>query len=128
MSERLLNITLIGSGNVATQLGLALKKAGCNIAQVYSRSNGPARALALKLRAQAVTDIKKLTKNSDLYIVAVKDDAVASVIKHLKGDHKFIVHTSGSLPMKILKATTTNYGVLYPLQTLSKGKAINFKE
>jgi 3-hydroxyisobutyrate dehydrogenase-like beta-hydroxyacid dehydrogenase len=31
-------IALIGAGNVATHLGVALQKAGWNIVQVYSRT------------------------------------------------------------------------------------------
>jgi predicted short-subunit dehydrogenase-like oxidoreductase (DUF2520 family) len=121
-----LNIILIGSGNVATQLGLALKKSGHNIVQVYSRTNGTARALALKLRAQPITRLKQLSDKADLYIIAIKDDAVPKLIQQLTLKKKFVVHTSGSLPMNILKRVSSNYGVLYPLQTLSKSKTISF--
>ncbi|GHV23820.1 hypothetical protein FACS189428_7650 [Clostridia bacterium] len=33
-----MNISLIGAGNVATQLGIALQEKGYSIVQVYSRS------------------------------------------------------------------------------------------
>ena len=41
-----MKIVLIGAGNVATHLGIALQKAGCLILQVYSRTEESASALA----------------------------------------------------------------------------------
>lgn len=120
------NIVLIGSGNVATQMGLALKKAGHTILQVYSRTQTSSRALALKLRSQPVNNLKKITSTADLYIIAIKDDAVNDITKQLNVNGKLVVHTSGSLPLKILKTVSSHYGVLYPLQTLSKNKIIDF--
>lgn len=126
MSAKKLNIVLIGSGNVATQMGLALKKAGHNILQVYSRTQGSARALALKLRSQPVNNLKKIDSTADIFIISIKDDAVSSIVRQLKANDKLVVHTSGSLPLKILKTVSSNYGVLYPLQTLSKNKTVDF--
>jgi len=126
MAKRKFNIVLIGSGNVATHMGLALKKSGHSIEQVYSRTGASARALAVKLRSQAVTDVNRLTNKADIYIISVKDDALASLLKHLKKKKTLVVHTSGSLPMNILKGISPFYGVIYPLQTLSKGKMTDF--
>ena len=36
-----MNIVIIGAGNLATQLGLALKDAGQEVVQVYSRTREP---------------------------------------------------------------------------------------
>lgn len=126
MSGKKQNIVLIGSGNVATQMGLALKKTGHNILQVYSRTKSSGRALALKLRAQPLNDLKKISQTADLYIIAIKDDVVNSIVRQLNINGKLVVHTSGSLPLKTLKSVSSNYGVLYPLQTLSKNKIIDF--
>jgi len=122
-----IKISIIGSGNLATQLGLALHKEGYLIAQVYSRSQKNASLLAKKLKAQAVTDLKKLSTDSVIYIIAVKDDAIEAVIKQLKLKDQILVHTSGSVSMNILKPASKNYGVFYPLQTFSKEKHVNFK-
>lgn len=126
MSAKKLNIVFIGSGNVATQMGLALKKAGHNILQVYSRSPSSRRALAIRLRSQPINSLKKTDLTADLFIIAIKDDAVNSIVKQLKVNDKLVVHTSGSLPLKILKTVSANFGVLYPLQTLSKNKIVDF--
>lgn len=125
--ESPIKISIIGSGNLATQLGLALFKEGYLISQVYSRSLKNAAHLAKKLNAEAITDLKKLSQNSTIYIIAIKDDALETVAKQLKLKDQLIVHTSGSVSMEALKKSSKNYGVFYPLQTFSKEKKTNFK-
>ena len=49
-----MKITLIGSGNLATNIGVALKNAGHQIVQVYSRRLLNAVSLASRLEAKAV--------------------------------------------------------------------------
>jgi predicted short-subunit dehydrogenase-like oxidoreductase (DUF2520 family) len=122
------HITLIGAGNVATQLGLALSEAGYPVLQVYSRTKASATTLSKKLKAAAITDLKELDPNASIYIIAVKDDAIAEVAKKLKLKDKIVVHTSGSVSMDVLKSVSKNHGVFYPLQTFTKEKKVNFRE
>jgi predicted short-subunit dehydrogenase-like oxidoreductase (DUF2520 family) len=121
------NIVLIGSGNVATRLGIALTEAGYKISQVYSPRAKSAALLAKKLRAEAISDLKKLTKDGVVYIIAVKDDAIEGLAKKIKLKSAILVHTSGSVKMDVLKKSSHNHGVLYPLQTLSKDKKVDFR-
>jgi predicted short-subunit dehydrogenase-like oxidoreductase (DUF2520 family) len=121
------HIVIIGAGNVATQLGIALHKEGYLISQVYSRTNKSATALAKKINAEAISDLKKLNTTATIYIIAVKDDAISKIAKQLKLKDKIIVHTSGSIPLEVLKNCSKNYGVFYPLQTFSKDKKVDFK-
>ena len=119
-------IVFIGAGNVATQLGNALYKNGCTISQVYSPTRKSAGTLARQLNAKAITYLKELDLTADIYIIAIKDDAIAEVVKQLALPDKLVVHTSGSLPLAVLKNVSENYGVFYPLQTFSKNKNVNF--
>lgn len=125
--ESPIKISLIGSGNLATQLGIALYNEGYLISQVYSHTQKNAVTLSKKIKAEAISDIKKLSSDSSIYIIAVKDDAIESVAKQLKLKDKIIVHTSGSMPIDVLKKSSKNYGVFYPLQTFSKHKLVDFK-
>ncbi len=125
--ESPIKISIIGSGNLATQLGLALHKEGYLISQVYSRSQKSAALLSKKLKAEAISNLKKLSTDSTIYIIAIKDDAIESVAKQLKLKEKIVVHTSGSVSMKVLQKSSKNYGVFYPLQTFSKERQSNFK-
>jgi predicted short-subunit dehydrogenase-like oxidoreductase (DUF2520 family) len=120
-------ITLIGAGNVATQLGLALLKEGYLISQVYSKTSRSASILSKKLKAKAITDLKKLELDAAIYIIAVKDDAINQVAKHLELKDQIVVHTSGSVSVDALKNVSKNHGVFYPLQTFTKNKKLKFK-
>jgi len=120
-------IVLIGAGNVATQLGIALTDAGYRVSQVYSRTKRSASLLAKKIKAAAITDLAKIDETAAVYIIAVKDDAIAEVAKKLRLEHGIVAHTSGSVSMDVLKKASKNYGVFYPLLTFTKDKKVDFK-
>jgi predicted short-subunit dehydrogenase-like oxidoreductase (DUF2520 family) len=119
------NIILIGSGNVATHLGIALKKRDYNIVQVYSRSIENAKELAQKLNTDFTNDFTQL-KDANLIIVSVNDDVISEVLSKLK--NTAIVHTSGSIGVNIFNDNFSNYGVFYPLQTFNKEVEVNISE
>ena len=119
------NIILLGSGNVATHLGIALKNSNYTIVQVFSKSIKNAKLLAKKLDTHFTNDLTKL-KPADLIIVSINDDAILSVLSKIKDTA--IVHTSGSIGLDVFKQKFTNYGVFYPLQTFNKEIDINISE
>lgn len=119
-----MNISIIGSGNVATHLGKAIHRAGFNILDVYSRDLINAKALASELQARAVDAISALGA-ADLYIIAVKDEAIVSIAKQLNAGDGIVVHTSGTIGLDALNTCSNNPGVFYPLQTFSKNKQID---
>ena len=124
-----MNIVIIGSGNLATQLSLALVEAGHHICQVYSKTDSHARELAEKIGCGYTTDIDKIDKNADIYIISVKDDAISEIadkICHKAGNAVF-VHTAGSINMDVFKGKAQHYGVLYPMQTFSKNRKVDFR-
>jgi len=114
-------ITMIGAGNLALHLSHALRHAGHEIVQVYSRTERSASFLANQLNCPFTTEIDKITP-SDLAIIAVNDDAIEEVEKHIDFPK---VHTSGTKGLECL--TNSNTGVFYPLQTFSKESEVNFK-
>ena len=122
-----MKIILLGSGRVATHLGQALQKAGEEILQVYSPTAAHASALANKLTTEAITSLDNLRHDADLYILSVKDDAIAPLAHDLQLGGKLVVHTSGSTGMEVLQAASDRTGVFYPLQTFSHEKQIDFR-
>ena len=120
-------IVLIGAGNVATQLGQALKEADHKIIQVYSKHASSSASLAKLLTCEHTNSPEKINRTADLYIIAVNDDVVGDVAKQLNLSDKIVVHTTGSVGMNVLKTASNNFGVFYPLQTFSKTKKANFK-
>jgi predicted short-subunit dehydrogenase-like oxidoreductase (DUF2520 family) len=113
-------VTIMGSGNVATVMGKVLTGNGHVIAEVYSRDPTHAALLAKQLRANAVTDINRLNRNADVYLVAVADDALAEVTSQLSLPGKLVIHTAGSVSKEILKTVSDKYGVLWPMKMIRK--------
>lgn len=122
-----MNVVCIGSGNVATHMASALVSSGAKLIQVWSKSLANAAILAEKLNASAVTLLSELDKSADLYIIAVKDDAIQEVAEALSGIQGLVVHTSGATDVNVL-SSLANFGVLYPLQTFSRTKPLDFKD
>lgn len=122
-----MKISLIGSGNVATHLGAALKNGGHYIVQVYSPNLQHAALLAYHVKAEAIDNLKEINQATDIFIIAVKDDAIEGLVQQLASYQKPILHTSGSVDIKALLKYTGKGGVLYPLQTFSKVKELDFK-
>jgi len=122
-----MRITLIGSGNVATHLGAALKNAGHYIVQVYSRNLQNAALLAYHLKAEAIDDLSLINADTDLFIISTSDGVIDSVAAQIAPYQKPIVHTSGATPIQVLLKYTEHSGVFYPLQTFSKVKEVNFR-
>lgn len=122
-------IVLIGAGNVAHHLAPALLKAGINLCQIYSRSVESARDLGIKTGITYTADIYAIYPDCDIYIFCVGDDALLPLYKSIRiNKNAIILHTSGSLPMSIFKPLAEHYGVLYPLQTFTKKRALEFRE
>ncbi|AOM78322.1 Rossmann-like and DUF2520 domain-containing protein [Pedobacter steynii] len=123
-----MKIVCIGSGNVATHFSNAFKSAGSELVQIWSKNPEHAAELAIKTGAKPIADLKEIDNNADVYLIAVKDDAIEEVIAQLSAVKGMIVHTSGATDIDVFPATIAKYGVLYPLQTFSKHKAIDFNQ
>jgi predicted short-subunit dehydrogenase-like oxidoreductase (DUF2520 family) len=123
-----LRCVIIGAGNLATHLGEELFRKGARIEQVYSRSETSARSLAQRIGASFATLPEEIASDADVYFIVLKDSAFGEVLPRIAFDRKLVIHCSGSLPMDVLKPFTPNYGVLYPLQTFTKNKSVNFSE
>ena len=107
-----MRITLIGRGRVATHMGKALLKAGHKVVSVNSRT------------------LAELPQDADVYIIAVKDSALQEVIsKVTKGrEGQLFLHTAGSMPLSVFEGYADNAGVLYPMQTFSMDREVDFRE
>jgi predicted short-subunit dehydrogenase-like oxidoreductase (DUF2520 family) len=121
-----MKIVFLGAGNLATNLAMALKNHGHEIVQVYSRTEESAEKLARKTVAEPITKLNRLVHDADLYILSVKDDAIRQVLENFPVREGFLVHTAGSVPMDVLEGYAARYGVIYPLQTFSKERQVDF--
>jgi len=120
----IMNVVIIGSGNVGTVLGRKMQSAGHTIIQVMSRQLAHAHALAQILRCEATDNWSAINPNAELYLLALTDNALLEVREFLRLGNAMTVHTAGSVPMEILIDVSHNYGVLYPLQSLRMGMEV----
>ncbi|GAB6960987.1 DUF2520 domain-containing protein [Prevotella aurantiaca JCM 15754] len=124
-----MKIALIGAGNLATVLGHALYNAKHDIVQVYSRTMAAAKQLAERLNSVPTDDLETITNDADLYIIALKDSVLDEVIGKIcpNRSEKLFVHTAGSMPIDVFRGRTERYGILYPMQTFSKTRIVDFR-
>ncbi|MDE6265108.1 MAG: DUF2520 domain-containing protein [Paramuribaculum sp.] len=122
-------VVILGSGNVASALAPVLDSAGYPVRQVFSRTVGNAQALAAMLpQAVAVDTYDSIVRDAALYVVSLTDTSIPAVAEAMANTGGLWVHTSGGVPACMLSPASAEYGVLYPLQTFSKGRTVDFSE
>ena len=112
-------IVMIGAGNVATYMAIALHRSGYHIDVVFSRTLSNAKKLAEKVNARWTCDFEEIDQDADITIFALTDQAIVERVEKIDFSKSFLLHTAGSLPMNIFSGHSEHYGVLYPLQTIS---------
>ncbi len=120
-----MNLTFIGSGNLAWHLAPALENGGFPVREVYSRNRKNAERLAARLYEAEVKEHLDFSRSpSKIFFLAVADDALPEIVREIVlPDGAVLVHCSGSQRQQILEfAATPRTGVFYPLQTFSKGR------
>lgn len=124
-----MRVTIIGSGNVGYHLSQRLKEVGHQIVQMYSRTTTKVVRVARVVDAMPIDRFSALTGDADLYIIAVKDDAIQEVAQKMS---KYlpvlarVVHTSGTVSSEVLMPYFKNNGVFYPLQSFSIARLPDF--
>ncbi|QBZ98646.1 Rossmann-like and DUF2520 domain-containing protein [Flavobacterium sangjuense] len=120
----MIRVSIIGSGNVAQHLIQVFSKVtDIELVQVFSRTK---ESVSHLIPIDKITSNFSELKAVDLTIIAVTDDAIASVSEQLSFQNQFVVHTSGSVSINAIDSKNRQ-GVFYPLQTFSKSKEVDFK-
>ena len=119
-----MKIVIIGSGNVAYHLAKAFTQNNIEVSQIFGRNEGELSKISSEFNIPFSTD---QLEDAEFYIIAVSDSAVENVSELIKNENTLVAHTSGSLPMEILKG---NYrkASFYPLQTFSKTKNLEYSK
>jgi predicted short-subunit dehydrogenase-like oxidoreductase (DUF2520 family) len=122
-----MNISIIGSGNVAWHLAKALKASGNNLWQITGRNENTVNEIATLVAAEPNYSFQKINTNSDLLLLCVKDDAIEQLASLLPKTKGIVAHTSGFRSKNSLAACSENFGIFYPLQTMKKHVEISFE-
>lgn len=121
-----MKVVVIGAGNLATHLTVALKKSGFTIVQIFSRTEDAASQLAKIVESTWTINLQELNQEADIYIFALRDDILAETINKINIPNALLVHTAGSINISIFANKSNPHGVIYPLQTFSKAKKLDF--
>ena len=122
-------MVIIGAGNVAWHLGHCFANNGIKIVQVVNRTESKGMLLANSLGAAYTDSIRNADTTADLYLIAISDDAIGHFIDKdlFKVENKIVVHTAGGVNIDVFAGKARNYGILYPLQSFSKDRPVEFR-
>ncbi|MEO9483322.1 MAG: DUF2520 domain-containing protein [Ekhidna sp.] len=108
-------VAIIGYGNV-----------GYHLAKRISSRRHEVTIFSREPNEEFILSLDQLSPDSfDLIVLSVPDDIIKEVSDQIPVSEAVVLHTSGSNPIADL-AKHAKHGVMYPLQTFSKTKEIDF--
>lgn len=119
-------ILLIGTGRVAFHLGHALKNGGADLVGLVGRNSDRTNALATELGTKAFAFDPSLP-DTEIVLIAVSDDAIATVAAQLPPSRAVHIHTSGASGLDRM-SPHEHQAVLWPLMTLSPGRPMDLRQ
>ncbi len=123
------SVCVVGAGNVATHLAVALSRFA-DVCQVVSRHMESASRLASLVGEGCVAsdNVSALLPGCDFYIISVNDDRIAEIVEATPDYPGIWAHTSGSVPVDVFRGHKSRYGVFYPLQTFTRDLEVDMAE
>lgn len=119
-------IVIIGSGNLAESLALALCQKECGLIQLYGRNRLRAQAIGALCGIATASEPQELAE-ADLYLVAVSDRAIRQAVESLPiPPNALVAHTAGSVSIDELPFE--HRGSFYPFQSFTRGRRVDFAE
>jgi len=124
--EEIQKVAIAGTGNIAWHLARAMHRSGMDITHIISRSMPRAAELSKDVSATPLDNPENVREQPDMYLLCVSDDALPEVQEAYSGKGPPVVHTSGSTGIGVLSADKNTTGVLYPLQTFTRGVEMTY--
>lgn len=123
-------VVIIGCGNLAWHLANKLRAAGYPVAVHNHRENRALARFAARLKCSVSSTLKDAPSNADFYLLAVKDDAIASTanVINIANPRAILLHCSGTTPLAALGKRVHGTGVVYPVQTFSSGDEVDWSQ
>jgi predicted short-subunit dehydrogenase-like oxidoreductase (DUF2520 family) len=124
-------VVIIGCGNVAWHLAKKLQATNRYYLEVYNHRQNPALGdFKKKLDCKTIVGLHNISDDAEYYIVCVADTYIPDAARHIKPKKPgaLLVHTSGSADIKELGRRAHSTGVIYPLQTFTRGLDVNWRD
>ncbi len=119
----MIRVVVIGSGNIAESLSIALRANSSErleLVQISARNLDRLSQIG-RVATTPTSSLDELAA-ADLYILAVSDGAVELLARELPfSEGSKVVHTAGCVTMDSVD------GVLYPMQSFTAGRAVDFR-
>ncbi|MFM2387156.1 MAG: hypothetical protein RL660_1913 [Bacteroidota bacterium] len=112
-----MNIAIVGAGNIGHFLAHQFAQAGHTIAHVVSRTESNAKFLAQKYTASFDTSLTTLSNQIDLVCLTVPDDALLQLA--FKTD-AIVIHTSGATDDNTISKFSASTGCIWPVASINK--------
>ncbi len=97
-----MRITIVGQGNVA-----------CNLLHAFEKNGVRAEMVSSRVGLDALPE-------SDVFIYAVRDEALEQVAAQVYAPRALHLHTSGTMPLSVFGDDKPHAGILYFFQSFSK--------
>lgn len=123
-----MKIGMIGYGNVGQHLVIALSQNPSHSIVVYNRSS---IAESDQLDSVTYSSHTSILDSVEVLFIAVKDEAIIEILERIENvipKTTLVCHCAGSISSTVIEPYFTNFGVLYPLQTMSKLKEVKYNE
>ena len=118
---------IIGSGKVAEAMARVLPAAGIEVVCICARNAERGAALAEIAGCRYVGESEPLPE-ADICMAAVSDKAISEVLTRIPLPESVIaMHISGATPIEAVPERFRHRGVLYPLQTFTEGREVDFR-
>lgn len=130
MSIKIIDISIIGTGNVAWHLCTYFLKNPAFKIELWGRKKtlDILEAFPGIHQYKIIEQGQTIRPKGALVFLAVNDDALEEMIDQIscpQSETSIILHTSGSKSAQILRSISSNYGSLWPVQSLTKGVLID---
>ena len=126
---------ILGAGNMATNLAYAYRKASVRIDCIYSHTREHAAELAQRVGVECFTDdladvnrVLQAGAAEQVVLYCLKDSVLPEVLGKIHAPEALHLHTAGSMGVEVFDADKPHAGVLYPFQTMSKDRVLDFAE
>ncbi len=122
-------IGIVGSGNVGIHLARAFSSLPKNEVSLVARSDKNHQYLDRLDHLRILESIEELSEDLSFLILAVNDRGIKTLAQKLSFKNTLLLHTSGSVSIDDLSENrAANYGVIYPLQSFSLKRTLNYSE
>lgn len=123
-----MTFSIIGTGNIAWFFSKKIAAAGHQCRGVFGRNDAAVKELADSLLAPVHGGIELMKDGiADVCFLAISDDGIAEVAAQLQLKQTILIHMAGSLPLGVLSTGAQDYGLLWPVYSISRQQSTGIR-